>query len=140
MKEIKVFDHLTDDSRNIRTIVFVNEQGFKEEFDTIDNNCTHFIYYLNNKAVGTARIYYSNEHQSLSIGRFAILKEYRKQGIGKELLTYIEEYIVKKQGHIKIGLSSQERAVQFYSRCGYNIKGDMYLDENYPHYWMEKNL
>ena len=37
MKEIKIFYHLTDDSKSIRTIVFVNEQGFKEEFDTVDN-------------------------------------------------------------------------------------------------------
>ena len=140
MKEIKVFNSLQDDSISIRTIVFVNEQGFKEEFDTVDSECTHFIYYFNNKAIATSRLYFSKEHDCLSIGRFAVLKEYRKHGVGRELMEFMEEYILNKYGHTKVGLSSQKRALPFYERCGYIKKGDMYLDENYPHYWMEKNL
>ena len=140
METVKVFDTLPNEAIQIRTEVFVIEQGFREEFDTVDSNCLHFLYFVDEKAVGVARIYYSKEHDCYSIGRFAILKEYRRQHIGKRLLVEMEKYILEKHGPMKIGLSSQERAVPFYSACGYKIVGDMYLDENYPHYWMEKEL
>ena len=41
--EIKILDTINEDIINIRTEVFVKEQGFKEEFDTIDKNC-HLIF------------------------------------------------------------------------------------------------
>lgn len=140
MELVKVFDELPKEAIQIRTEVFVLEQGFREEFDTVDNNCLHFLYYDDDKAIGVARIYYSKEHRCYAIGRFAIVKEYRREHRGKLLLEEMEKYLVEKRGHIKVGLSSQERALPFYKACGYKIVGEMYLDENYPHYWMEKEL
>lgn len=140
MEVVKVYESLPKEAIQIRTEVFVIEQGFREEFDTVDSNCLHFLYFVDEKAVGVARIYYSKEYGCYSIGRFAILKEYRRQHKGKLLLEEMEKYMLEKYGPMKIGLSSQKRAIPFYSSCGYRIVGDMYLDENYPHYWMEKEL
>ena len=100
------FNKLPKDSIQIRTTVFVVEQGFREEFDTVDHVATHFVVYQNDKALGTARIYYSEEHKSYSLGRFAVLKEYRGQGVGAYLMNEIEQYIVEHFGHIVLGLSS----------------------------------
>ena len=40
---VKAFDKLPQDSKNIRETVFVDEQGFNEEFDTVDNRAIHFV-------------------------------------------------------------------------------------------------
>ena len=141
MEQTKIFVNiLPTDAVKIRTEVFVVEQGFKEEFDTVDNNCVHFLYYVDDKAIGVARIYNSLEHNMLSIGRFAILKEYRQKGYGRKLYESMERFILDKYGPTKVGLSSQDRAIKFYEALGFKQVGEPYLDENYPHIWMEKEI
>ena len=136
----KVFDHLVEESKMIRQKVFVDEQKFKEEFDEKDNEAIHVLAYLDEVAVGTARIIRSDVHNSIVIGRVAILKEHRYQGVGRQLMKATEEEIAKKYGHIKIGVSSQLRAIPFYEKIGYQVQGEIYLEENYPHIWMVKKL
>ena len=46
----KVFDNLCDDSKNIRIMVFVEEQKFEVEFDEFDGISKHIVLYLGNAA------------------------------------------------------------------------------------------
>ena len=139
MEVVKTYiNELPAEALYIRTKVFVDEQGFKEEFDTVDKDCVHFVYYLDDLPIATARLYRSKEHKCLSIGRFAVLKEYRRNGVGRKLLAFIERYVLDNYDEVLVGLSSQKRAVSFYESCHYHAIGDYYLDENYPHTWMEK--
>lgn len=134
------YNELTDDEKYIRETVFVKEQGFKEEFDSIDNFSTHILVYgHNNKAIGCGRFYFDKEKNCFIIGRVAILKEYRKQGVGKFLIEKLIEEIKKKDAKV-VYLSSQKRAVDFYENCGFKCEGDFFLEENYPHILMYKNL
>ncbi len=41
----KIYNKLNEDIKNIRIEVFQNEQHFTEEFDEIDNNCIHILYF-----------------------------------------------------------------------------------------------
>ena len=136
----KISDKLLPESRTIRTTVFVNEQGFNEEFDKDDDKALHILMYADKKAIGNARVIYSDEHNCYTIGRFAILKPYRGLKLGSRLLLYVEEVIKEKYGPIEVGISSQERAIGFYLKNGYTLTGETYLDENYPHYFMVKKL
>ena len=76
----KKFTGLNDDIIKIRTAVFIDEQGFKDEFDKIDKTCTHIVLYDNEKSIATCR--YFKEGVIYHIGRVAIIKEYRRQGLG----------------------------------------------------------
>lgn len=136
----KAFDYLTDDSKYIRTIVFVNEQAFKEEFDDNDKHALHILMFDAEKAIGNARVVYSKEHNSYVIGRVAILREYRGYHLGVELMKFVGQEIIKRFGHIQIGVSAQKRAIDFYKKVGYQTASEMYLEENYPHIWMVKQL
>ena len=40
-----VYNTLSDDAKNIRIKVFVEEQGFENEFDEIDNSSFHIVSY-----------------------------------------------------------------------------------------------
>ena len=40
---IKCYDKLPDEAVKIRTLVFVEEQGFKNEFDSIDEIAAHIV-------------------------------------------------------------------------------------------------
>lgn len=137
---IHSYSSLPNEAKQIRISVFVNEQGFKEEFDTIDNICTHYVLYFDEKPVATARLFYNEEHECYCVGRFAILKGYRRLGLGKKLMEYIEQKAKTINNASLIGVSAQQRAIPFYKACGYKETDSHYLDEGYPHVWMIKKL
>ena len=94
--EIKAYDKLPKEAKDIRQEVFIDEQGFKNEFDDIDNTAIHLVCYDKEKPIGTARIFYDEELKGYHFGRIAVIKSYRGKGIGRELLNFAEK-IVKKR-------------------------------------------
>ena len=136
----KVFTDIPEESKFIRTTVFVDEQHFVDEFETNENQAIHIVMYLDNKAIGTSRIIYQEKHGCYVIGRFAILKEYRNKGLGNKLMRYTEQEIINRFGHIQVGISSQMPAKEFYEKSGYKATSESYLDQHCPHVWMVKSL
>jgi ribosomal protein S18 acetylase RimI-like enzyme len=57
---------------------------------------------------------------------YAVHEKYRRQGIGKQLLTLTEK-LAKKTGAHGIKLDADRRNVEFYKKAGYEILG---YDEN----------
>lgn len=125
------------DSAVIRQTVFVEEQGFRDEFDETDKTAFHFVAYDGEKAVGTARMF--GEGDTYHVGRFAVLIEYRGRDVGLRIMNEMERF-AKGRGIARIVLSAQRRAVGFYEKLGYRTYGEEYLDENYPHIEMRKEL
>lgn len=137
---VEYFNDVTDDTRYIRETVFVIEQGFSEEFDEIDKKSIHLLLKVNNKRAATARIFKSdNSDIKWTVGRFAVLKEYRGVGLGSFLMKKVEEKI-KEQGGNVAELSAQKQAEKFYLSLGYTPMGDIYYDQHAPHIHMEKEL
>lgn len=135
--KIKFSKGLVEDARKIREEVFVQEQGFKNEFDEIDKSATHVVVYKDTIPVATGRTFIENNHYI--IGRVAVTKAYRGQDIGKQVITSLEEKI-KELGGVNIQLSAQTQASGFYEKLGYYKKGKEYLDEHCPHVTMIKEL
>ena len=136
----KTCDFLPEEAKKIRTDVFVFEQGFIDEFDENDDKSIHVLMFLNSKAIGTCRIIYSETHQLLTIGRVAILKEYRGKHYGKLLMEEAEKIIIGRYGHISIGVGAQERVEGFYQSLGFVSTNEKYLEQDCPHVWMTKEL
>ena len=66
------------DAFEIRKSVFVEEQGYENEFDDIDNTCDYVTVYFDGNAVGTGRLFPDPAEPGTYIfGRIAVLKEYR---------------------------------------------------------------
>lgn len=137
---IRVYEKaLPEDALYIRTVVFVDEQGFRDEFDEIDKTCLHPIAYDQDKPIAVCRCFYEHDISSWHIGRMAVLKDYRKKGIGRLVMEKAEEEIAKR-GAKEAVLSSQYPVKEFYEALGFTAEGDIYLDENYPHILMRKRL
>ena len=137
--ELKIYNELPNEAKDIRINVFINEQGFENEFDDTDKIAHHILCFVDSKAVGTARIFKDDNDNTYHIGRIAVLKEYRKLHIGSKIIEFAEKEI-KKLGGNKIVLSAQVRAKGFYKKCGFTETGDEYLDEFCPHIEMFKLL
>lgn len=136
---IEFSTELPADAIEIRKAVFMKEQGFKDEFDLIDDLAEHMVIYMKEVPIATCRFFKDKEHGMYVLGRIAVVKKERGKGFGEKIVLAAEEKL-KEKGEKLVGLSAQERASKFYERLGYKKKGGTYLDEGVPHIWMEKAL
>lgn len=131
------YNEFIKEAKMIREKVFVEEQGFRNEFDDIDSTCIHFVLFEDDQPVGCARMF--DENQNMIFGRIAVLKEYRHMHYGSQILQCLERK-AKELGYEQVILSAQVRASDFYRKNGYQAYGDEYLDESCPHIHMKKLL
>ena len=136
----KKFTKMPPEAKKLREAVFVNEQHFKNEFDAIDNHAIHLVFYEQDQVLAVCR-YYRDERVrgKYILGRIAVAKDQRGRHIGKALLDIAEKNIAAEGGRM-IGLSAQVQARSFYEKSGYRAAGEVYLDEDCPHIYMEKLL
>lgn len=111
--DIRVYEQLPEDAEYIRKKVFMEEQGFKNEFDDIDDVSIHIVIYDKSDPVGTCRLYFSHERKNYVIGRIAVLRKFRGMNYGAELLKKAEKEVIKRKGNI-LELSAQVRVSNFY--------------------------
>ena len=133
----KKFIGLNSDIFNIRTTIFIEEQGFKDEFDEIDKTCSHIVLYDDDKPIATCRYFLKNG--IYHVGRVAIVKEYRGKHLGNEIMGITEQEI-KNEGGKNIEVSAQVRVKEFYKKLGYKEVGGIYFDEYCEHITMVKEL
>lgn len=130
------WDELAQDARVIREAVFIQEQQIapEDEWDAEDTISTHFVAYLQDQAVATARLLKNH-----SIGRVAVLQSARGTGIGyKTMRAVIDQAKAEQRKFVK--LSSQVHAIGFYQNLGFDVRGEEYLDCGIPHIDMYLSL
>lgn len=143
MKIVTYPQYLPPEAMIVRTTVFVEEQGFVDEYDAIDPVATHFVMYdEDNNPVATCRVFTldgQGEEGFFFLGRLAVIKEHRGRGLGAEIVTAAEAY-VRAAGGEGILLHSQSAASGFYRAVGYTAFGEPDEEQGCPHVWMKKRL
>lgn len=134
---IRTYHTLPQEALAVRMAVFVDEQGFVDEFDDTDSIATHLVLFDGETPIGTCRIFPASEDGRYVLGRFAVLKTYRDKHCGSRLITAAEEY-VRSVGGTALTLHSQCRAQPFYEKNGYTAYGAIENDQGCPHIWMKK--
>ena len=136
----EIYNFLPEEAHDIRIKVFVEEQGFENEFDGTDAEAVHILMKTDDgNSVATCRIFWDNKMNSYILGRLAVLKEFRGRGIGSEVVKAALDYAESVNG-ISLMLHSQCRAAMFYEKLGFVSFGDIELDEGCPHIWMKKEI
>lgn len=126
------------EARLIRQTVFVEEQGFQQEFDEIDPIAWHLVLWIDGAPAATGRTFLGQgKDGAWTIGRVAVVKSHRGQGLGASVVRELER-AAKAQGARSFVLSAQVRAKGFYEAIGYRAHGEPYLDEYCPHVTMTK--
>lgn len=127
---------------SIRKKVFVDEQGVPLEdefdpFDTLDGQCEHVLAYYDGQPVGTGRVRAVEGMGKLE--RICILEPYRKFGIGKKIISALED-IAANKGLQQVKLHGQTHAKGFYEKLGYRAASAEFMEDGIPHYLMIKAL
>ncbi|MEK4287119.1 GNAT family N-acetyltransferase [Paenibacillus sp. FSL P4-0502] len=141
LKRITLIEEL-EAAFSIRKKVFVEEQGVPlndefDEFDTLNGECEHVLAYYDGQPVATGRIRFLDGLGKLE--RICILEPYRKFGIGKRIISALEEIVVEK-GHQKVKLHGQTQAEGFYKKLGYRASSTGFMEDGIPHLLMIKDL
>jgi predicted GNAT family N-acyltransferase len=121
----------------IRRQVFQIEQDIdpKLDFDQKDGESVHFMACAGHIAVGTARIRYISK-KTVKLERLAVLKNYRRSGIGKKIMDFIISYL-RENVIACIVLNSQEHAKIFYKGLGFTQVGEIFEEAGIPHIKMQ---
>lgn len=121
----------------IRRAVFVVEQRvpLEMELDELDPRCVHALAYTpDGEPVATGRLL-----PDAHIGRMAVLKAWRGQGIGGAILEQLVA-AARARGEREVALSAQTHALAFYRRHQFRAEGETYLDAGIPHRMMRRPL
>ncbi|HXQ24565.1 MAG TPA: GNAT family N-acetyltransferase [Candidatus Acidoferrales bacterium] len=125
-----------DQAFAIRRRVFQAEQGVpvEEEFDADDAGAVHVLATIGAAAVGTGRIVFHPD--SAKIGRMAVLKEYRRCGVGSALLAELSR-VAAGRGVTRLILHAQVHAIPFYAALGFRVTSGEFMEAGIPHRRME---
>jgi predicted GNAT family N-acyltransferase len=131
-------------TRPLREKVFVHEQGvpIEEEWDEWDAYSQHAIAFApSGEPIGTGRLLplESPEKSAGRIGRMAVLKPWRRKGVGRALLDALVS-LAAAQGALIILLHAQKHAVAFYRRNGFEVEGEEFMEAGIPHLIMRRSL
>lgn len=124
----------------VRKKVFVEEQGIAEllEFDGNDGQALHLVVMDKERVIGTARVLFLATNQA-KLERMAILKPFRRKGIGRRLIYHLSEDLSKRQVE-QVVLHAQYSVVAFYKSCGFEESGSPFWEVGIKHIKMQKQL
>lgn len=121
----------------VRETVFVHEQGVPVELerDSFDAVCRHALARRADRTVvGTGRLLPDGH-----IGRMAVVREARGQGVGGRILTALIDE-ARRLGMREVMLNAQVSAEGFYRRHGFVPEGDTFLEAGIVHRAMRRPL
>lgn len=126
-----------DALKAVRTEVFIDEQQIpeREEWDADDPGADHALARTRDGTpIATGRLTPDGR-----IGRMAVVKAWRGQGVGAAILRHLIERAAA-HGMRRLSLSSQRHAVPFYAAAGFVATGAEYIECDIPHQRMQLEL
>lgn len=124
------------EAMQVRKKVFVEEQNVPEalECDEHDKTANHFLALINGVPCGTAR--WRMTAEGVKLERFAVLKDYRGNGIGSSLVKAVLQDIKASESGGNVYLHSQIDAVFLYEKFGFVKDGPEFEEAGIRHYKM----
>ncbi|MCG2610737.1 GNAT family N-acetyltransferase [Flavobacterium sp. SM15] len=105
----------------------------------------HFGLYEHDDLIGVVSVYKVtnpafSKREQYQIRGMAVLQEFQRMGIGEQLVKKVEHYVKEKKGEL-IWFNAREKAVKFYEKLDYKIKGEPFdIKEIGTHFVMHKSI
>ncbi|MEG0857319.1 MAG: GNAT family N-acetyltransferase [Terrisporobacter sp.] len=124
--------------------VFACEQKItmENDFDDVDKNSYHAFSLDRGIITSYARIIPKefSSYEDVSVGRVLVNKDYRENGLAKNLMIKSIEFIKEDLKESNITLSAQYYIKDLYSSLGFNEISPAYDECNIPHIKMQLKL
>lgn len=132
----------------LRMQVFVQEMDVPSELeqDHYDATALHLSVQDGDRTIGTLRLMVADQvttkatqECAVKIGRFAVHKAYRRQGVGTHMMQQVFHWC-HQQSITHICLNAQTYIIPFYQSLGFIEQGNVFMDAGIPHVRMERYL
>ena len=121
----------------IRKIVFVDEQGCPPELEWENEDVSHhFLALSDHQPCGACR--WRKTDKGYKLERFAVLKEFRGQGVGRALIATALDDLPTDANYIY--LNSQLDAMSLYAKFGFVAEGEQFEEAGIQHFKMVKKV
>jgi predicted GNAT family N-acyltransferase len=136
----KSYGDMTENEYKMRYAIFVEEQkmAYEDEFENDEDNFIHCHIYNRKELVACARLG-PVTNGAIRIGRIAVRRDLRGNGLGKKIVDYAES-VGYKSGCNSFFLIAQSYAKGFYRKMGYITEGEEFMEAGILHCKMTKNL
>ncbi|MGO1245019.1 MAG: GNAT family N-acetyltransferase [Sphingobacterium sp.] len=140
--EIKSFQELNTTELyqivQLRIDIFMLEQNcFYRDLDNKDFPSNHLMGWHQDTLVAYARLLPpSISYEECSIGRVLVHRDFRKFGLGKQLMLQAIAFLSPPSTPQPIRISAQLYLQRFYEDLGFVPTGDEYLEDDIPHIQM----
>jgi predicted GNAT family N-acyltransferase len=124
----------------LRRQVFVEEQRISENlvFDGHDSEALHMVVRDRERVIGSARVQFLVDNQA-KLERMAVLNRYRRKGIGREMLLFLDA-VWKDRRLQQVIIHAQLEVVPFYKLCGFEEVGLPFREAGIKHINMRRQL
>jgi predicted GNAT family N-acyltransferase len=124
----------------VRRQVFVDEQGISEYlvFDGHDEEALQMVVKDGERVIGIARLQFPADNQ-VKLERMALLKPFCNKGIGKRMVSFLNEELRNRQVE-QVVLHAQYEVVAFYKSCGFTETGSPFWEAGLNHMRMQQRL
>lgn len=125
----------------LRQDIFIIEQNcIYDDIDSLDPDCEHLLLYDENRLVAYSRIVPAGKKfKTPSIGRIAVAKAYRGDGLGRKLMEKSVD-LLKMADQQEILIEAQLYLCKFYESIGFIKISDPYDVDGIDHIKMKLTL
>lgn len=117
-----------------RMEVFCVEQNIPyQDLDEVDKEAYHVFLWENGKILAYLRVY-SLDDKTAKIGR--VITTVRKKGYGEQVLREGIRVAFEEMDKEEIIIHSQSYCTGFYAKCGFEIYGEEFVEEQILHRYM----
>lgn len=109
----------------------VEQQCYYEEVDENDLNSTHVYYEVDNRIAAYARII--PDIDTIHIGRVIVHPDFRGQGLARELMSQVLQFIDTHHKYQDMHLQGQAHLQDFYGSFGFKAVSNIYFEDFIPH-------
>ena len=121
----------------IRNVVFVKEQNCPPELEwEHEEESKHFLATIDGRPIGACR--WRETELGYKLERFAVLKDFRRHGVGRAMIAEILSNLPKDATYIY--LHSQLEATSLYAKFGFAAEGEQFEEAGIQHYKMVKTV
>lgn len=141
--EMRRIEYATDEyesSIDIRNEAFRKPWGLdiRDEDLSGDQNMEMYGGYLDGKMIATVFLA-EDDKDTARVKSVAILEEYRRHGLGRYLMDFIED-IAREKGYSKSNLMGRVSVEGFYHKLEYKTLSEPFDYQTIPHIEMTKDL
>jgi len=121
--------HLEDTSNDrFQEIIKQAKADFNKQYNITDEEVSLIIGAVDKqRCIGGIHCYRYGD--VLYISRLAVLEQYRKHGVGKTLMAYVERYAKNRNIKVMMLGTTGFQAKDFYEKCGFKV---VFFRENHP--------